>query len=307
MWRIVQTGGTTLVSLDELHDAFKIGAGFSTRLGGVSAQPFDALNIGLHVGDKPEDVLENRKRLARAIGLDLDTMVFANQVHSATIAEVGTADRGRGARCTDSAIAATDGLMTRARGVALALTFADCVPIILFAPSVPAIAVVHAGWRGTAASIAASSVVLLSTTYGVDRSSIYAVIGPSIGPCCYEVTAEVASEVEAGSGCSRPFGQEKAASTDVAGAHTPCVETARTGTASIDTAGGDTAAGKARVSLDLPAQNIAQLIRAGVPDSNITHVNICTSCRRDLFFSHRADGGRTGRFAAFAYIPCPRL
>lgn len=282
MWRIVQTGETTLVSLDGLHDAFGIVAGFSTRLGGVSAPPFQTLNIGLHVGDKPEDVLENRKRFARAIGLGLQDLVLANQVHRAAIAEVGASDRGRGTLCTDSAIAASDGLMTRATDTALALTFADCVPIILAAPSVPAIAVVHAGWRGTAASIAASSVATVSSAYGVDRSSIYAVIGPAIGPCCYEVTAEVAREVEAGSGCPQPLGPVEVASPLTAG-------------------------GQARVKLDLPALNIAQLIGAGVPDANITHVNICTSCRRDLFFSHRADGGRTGRFAAFAYIPCPRL
>ena len=259
VWRIVQAGGTTLVLLDELHDAFGIAAGFSTRLGGVSAPPFETLNVGMHVGDRSEDVLENRSRLARAIGLS-PGYGFANQVHSAAISEVGLSDCGRGAHCTETAIAATDGLMTRARGVPLALTFADCVPIILFAPLVPAIAVVHAGWRGTAASIAASSVALLSSTYGVDRSSIYAVIGPAIGPCCYEVTAEVALEVEAGSGCSRSFGQDEAASADLAGAHTPCAETARTDTASTDTGSHDTAAGQARVSLDLPAQNIAQLI-----------------------------------------------
>ena len=282
MWRIVETGGTTLVSLDELHDAFGIAAGFSTRLGGVSEPPFDTLNVGLHVGDRRRDVLENRNRLARAIGLSLESMVFANQMHRAAIAEVAASDLGRGAHCTENAFAATDGLMTRAAGAALVLTFADCVPILLYAPSVPAIAVVHAGWRGTACSIAALSVALMSSEYGVDRSSIHAVIGPAIGPCCYEVAAETARQVKEKAGCAGPSGSEEAASAG-------------------------TAYGAARVSLDLPAENIAQLTEAGVPGSNIARVNICTSCRRDLFFSHRAEGGRTGRFAAFAYIPRRRL
>lgn len=260
-------------------------AGFTTRVGGVSPPPYSSLNIGLHVGDVGERVLANRRRLAAGLGVDVGRMVFAEQSHSNGIEVVDTLHCGMGACDRKSAIAHTDGLITSTAGVMLVLMFADCVPIILFVPEVPVVAVVHAGWRGTAASVAIAAVSLIVTRYKVSPSSIRAVVGPSIGPCCYEVSREVAAHVRAASqGSASPRVREREDREQVI---------------YMDS---NTRA-DARVRLDLASENAAQLLNTGIPSCNIEQLQVCTSCHSDLFYSYRACHGVTGRFAAFAYIP----
>jgi YfiH family protein len=153
--------------------------GFTTRAGGASPPPWDALNLGAAVGDDQGRVEENWRRLRDATGL-----VFARvrQVHGTRVVRAGAA--------TEPAEEA-DAVVSVATGVAACVSVADCVPVLLADPEGGAVAAVHAGWRGTIALAVAEGVRALARE-GADASRLVAVIGPSIGPCCYEVSPELA-------------------------------------------------------------------------------------------------------------------
>ncbi len=166
-----------------------VSAAFPTRLGGVSERPFDSLNLGLSVGDRPERVLENRRRLCAAVGIMPERLVVPGQVHGATLAWVGEAEAGRGARDRESVVHDHDGLLTSAPGLCLVVSYADCVPVVIVAAGDdgPALATVHAGWRGMLAGIVGKTAAEL----GRGRRLVAAVVGPSIGPCCFAVAEEL--------------------------------------------------------------------------------------------------------------------
>ena len=121
----------------------------------MSAPPLDSLNLGLSVNDRPEAVLENRRRLCAAIGVPQERLVVPGQVHGTTLRWVGEAEAGRGAFDSPSVIKEHDGLLTAAAGLGLVISYADCVPIVIVADGEegPAFATVHAGWRGMIAGI----------------------------------------------------------------------------------------------------------------------------------------------------------
>ena len=162
----------------------------TTRSGGVSAGPYESLNLSLAVGDDPPNVLENRRRLAAAFGAELGDFVFARQVHGASVRVVGEADRGSGAFTQDDAIPDTDALITATSGVVLAILTADCVPIFLHDPQAGVLACVHSGWRGTVARISAATVDEM-IKLGARPARIVAGVGPAIDPARYQVGADV--------------------------------------------------------------------------------------------------------------------
>jgi YfiH family protein len=251
---------------DVLRQSTGVVIGFSQRVGGVSKAPFASLNLASHVGDEPAAVDENRRRLldALALGEYREWLTMAEQVHDCHIALVDDASAGAGAfanRGRDP-LARTDALMTRDAGVPLALCFADCVPIILVAPG-PAIAVVHAGWRGALVSLVGSTAIELANLAGCEATALTAYIGPHIRACHYEVSPEIMSQFV------NTFGTFARASS-----------------------GG----------LDLDAVVSASLDRAGVAPCNIARLGTCTAEATDRFFSYRAEGGRTGRHVAVACI-----
>ena len=170
-------------------------AAFPARSGGVSPAPFDSLNLGLSVSDRAEDVLENRRRLCAAVGLPLERLVVPGQVHGTTLAWVGEADAGRGASGSQTVIREHDGLLTAATGLGLVVSYADCVPVVIVADGEegPAFATVHAGWRGMLAGIVGKAAAEL----GRSRRLVAAVVGPSIGPCCFTVDEELRRRFEA--------------------------------------------------------------------------------------------------------------
>lgn len=217
---------------------------FSTRRGGVSDGPYESLNVGLMTGDVPERVMENRRGAALAAGLKPGAIAMARQVHGTAIAEwEGPPPAGRAPFATPTAtLPEADGHVTSARGVGLAVQVADCLPVALASPE--RVAMVHCGWRGLAAGIFGEALARFEEPPA-------AVVGPGIGPCCYEVGPEVL-----------------AAFADVEGA----------------------ADGR---MLDLRRVAEARLRTGGVEE--VRHVDLCTHCRDDLFFSHRRDGGVTGR------------
>jgi YfiH family protein len=169
---------------------------FGTRLGGVSAGPFESLNISLAVGDDACAVLENRRRFLAVEGLALDDLVVPGQVHGVAVRVVGDRERGRGARSRETVVDDTDALLTQTAGVPLMISFADCVPVFLAAETAAggaAVALVHAGWRGMVGGVITEAAAVLRRLGRLTA----AVVGPSIGPCCFAVGEDVGSALEA--------------------------------------------------------------------------------------------------------------
>lgn len=174
----------------------------TTRNGGVSRGRYESLNLGLHVGDSDEDVLENRRRAASALGADLSDMVFCNQAHGREVHIVTAGDRGRGSLALDDAIASTDALVTTEPGIVLVVMVADCVPIVLYDPVAHVLACVHAGWRGTVARVSEAAVAAMRSL-GSHPGDIVAGVGPAIAPGRYQVGEDV---LEAAQQC---FGDQR--------------------------------------------------------------------------------------------------
>jgi len=174
--------GAWVVRIRPLEEALPgLTAAFTTRVGGVSAGPWNSLNLGLHVGDTPEAVGENRRRVFAGLDLDPESLVTAEQVHGDVVARARDPGRHR----------ATDGLITSVPGLTLAVFCADCTPVFLLDPATPAVGAVHAGWKGTVAGIAGRAVTEMARHFGSRPEDMLGAVGPCIGPCCYEVGPEV--------------------------------------------------------------------------------------------------------------------
>lgn len=241
--------------------------GVSTRAGGLSEPPYHSLNLGLHVGDDPGRVLANRRRAARALGFGPEDLVLAAQVHGAQVARVGAAERGRGALDQASALPDADALITDQPGLLLGILVADCLPILLVEPASGALGLAHAGWRGTVADIAGRTVAAMVRAYGVRPERLLAVIGPGIGRASFTVGPDVLAAFRAA------FGAGAAELIDLDG--------------------------EDRGRVDLAEANRRQLRRAGLAPEQIHLDPACSASDLARFFSHRAEGGRTGRFGAF--------
>jgi len=198
MFEQVERDGITVHTVPALFESAGIGVAFSERVGGVSSAPFASLNLAGHVGDGPEQVDRNRDLLLESIGIAAlrERLTTAEQVHGLRVVEVTASVAGSGASVGGgrTPVAAADALWTREPGVPLMMMFADCVPVILARPSIPAVAVVHAGWRGAAAGVVREAARALSALPGED--DLVAYVGPHIGPCCYEVGPECVSHFD---------------------------------------------------------------------------------------------------------------
>lgn len=156
--------------------------GFFTRQGGVSEGIYRALNCGLGSQDDPDRVLENRSRVARALGGATDDVVTVHQIHSATaVAVTGPLARG--------ALPRADGIVTRTRGVVIGALSADCAPVLFADGEAGVIGAAHAGWRGALSGIVEATVSAMEAM-GARRDRIRAAVGPCIGPAAYEVGDE---------------------------------------------------------------------------------------------------------------------
>ena len=158
--------------------------GFSPRKGGVSAPPWDALNLGPGRGDSPEAVLENYRRFCGALEAPLERAVLSKQVHEATVR-----------LCT-----AADALITRETDLPLVVFSADCGIMLLYDPIHHAAGAVHAGWRGCAAGILEKTVQAMADAFGSDPAAMVAAVGPCIGPCCFETDDDVPEAMTAALG-----------------------------------------------------------------------------------------------------------
>lgn len=239
---------------------------FSTRLGGVSEGTLVSLNLGIHRGDKPRNVLENFRRLGSAAGFGLHDLVFTRQVHTDVVKTVTAADRGRGLFFPVEEDC--DALITRERGAALAVFSADCGTILLYDPKVQAVGAVHAGWRGTALGIAGKAVEAMAREFGCDPRDIRAALGPCISRCCFETNRDVPDAM------LRVLGDDALEAIDRAGE---------------------------KFHVDLKLLNTVWLRRAGVERIDVSPD--CTCCQPDRFWSHRRTGERRGSLASIVMLP----
>lgn len=240
---------------------------FTTRLGGLSKGEYASLNLGLMKNDSRENVMGNFEIISKSIGISINNMVLSNQVHGTKIIIVDEKDRGKGI-LRKSDIIGVDGLATNSPEVALVTFYADCVPVYLFDPVKKAIALVHSGWRGTVNQIAAVAIDLLHEKFGTLPSDIEAAIGPSINQCCFEVGNEVYDEFCSKLSWSREFFENFN--------------------------------GKWHLSLQGVIRKT--LLNNGLVTGKIVVSRMCTRCNNDLFFSHRADNGKTGSLAAIMQL-----
>jgi len=252
-------------------------AGVSSRLGGVSLAPYASLNCGLHVHDRAEHVVENRRRLARATRLPFEAWTYAEQVHGRRVAVVTRRERGAGRESRSQALQDTDAFVTNEPDIALCALFADCVPIYLFDPDHRAVGLAHAGWKGTVQKIAMDTIDTMTQTFGSRPDRMLAAIGPSIGSCCYEVDERVIREVDA-----------------VLRELSLAVQDGRPESGAVYSSRNN-----GKFMLDLQQLNRQIMIKAGILPSNIEISRLCTGCHTEWFFSHRKEAGTTGRMAAW--------
>lgn len=246
------------LQVDDWHDLAGLQHGFCGRSGGVSRGCFSALNLSFRVGDEPDAVRENWRRVQASLGPGL-RFVHLHQVHGDTVvvAEEITIHEPD-----------ADAVVTAATGHGLGILTADCVPLLMVDPQTRAIAAVHAGWRGTAAGIAARAVRDLQQRYGTEPGALRVALGPAVDACCYEVSHDVADRLEAGG----------ARGTDALQRHP-----------------------HDNPRVDLRRVNYHQLHAIGV--RHITRIGPCTRCAHVEFFSHRqatwSAAGSTGRQLSF--------
>jgi YfiH family protein len=163
-------------------------AGFSCRGGGVSGDPYQSLNVGLHVGDRPDAVIENRRRLCVALGVRLAQWVGLEQVHGNRVAVVGRKHRGKGSVSLRNALPGVDAAITNVSGLVLAVLAADCVPLLFYDPVARAVGVAHAGWKGTLSGISRRVVEGMAREYGSCPEHIRVASGPQSGPAATKLT-----------------------------------------------------------------------------------------------------------------------
>ena len=223
-------------------------------------------------------MIQNRRRLADALELPFEAFIFGEQVHGSEVQVVTAQDKGKGRTSREDAIQARDGFVTNERGIILCTLYADCVPLYFYDPVQQAIGLAHAGWKGTVLQISLEAISAMAHTFGSRPEHLYAAIGPSIGPCCYEVDARVISQV------NEVLRQMDAPPETREQVYT---QTSRDS-----------------YQLNLQALNRILMLKAGILSSRIEVTQLCTSCASDTFFSHRKEGGHTGRMAAWiALLP----
>ena len=240
--------------------------GFSTRLGGVSQPPFDSMNLSFTRGDDPAAVTENFRRFCDVLGATPEQVVISAQTHTANVRAVGREACGSGVT-RERDYTDVDGLVTDEPGVLLCTQYADCVPLLFADPVKGVVATAHSGWRGTVQRIGAVTVEKMCADYGCRREDIRAAVGPSIGPCCFEVDEPVYAAFSK-------------------------MEEWEDGACARFKTGG-------KLDLHLWEVNRRVLLAAGIRPEHLTVTDLCTRCHPELFWSHRVCGATRGSLAAF--------
>lgn len=235
---------------------------FTTRNKGVSEECYKSLNLAFHVGDNEENVIKNRLKLIKVFGFKRNSLTCAEQVHGDKHTFVSEKEAGSGEFDYSRSLKNTDSLITNLKNVPLILFFADCVPIVFVDKKKSLAGIIHAGWKGTYQEISKKTIAELVKKHKSISSEISVFIGPSIGPCCYEVDGSLSDAFKGKLGGIGLKNNRK---------------------------------------LDLVEINKYQLKNAGILEENISSMDICTCCNSDLFFSHRRSR-KTGRQAAIVAL-----
>lgn len=262
-----QVGEVLYLSYPMLENTGLIQHGFSTRVGGVSEGIFSSMNLSFSRGDREDAVRENFRRMAEAIGVEADSLVFTAQTHTTNVRQVTEADKGKGILCPVD-YEDVDGLITNEKGICLTTFYADCVPLFFVDPVHKAIGLSHSGWRGTVGKMGQETLHSMKMAYGTEAGDVIAAIGPSICQDCYEVSEDVIDRFR------EAFTKEK-----------------------WDRIFYRKENGK--YQLDLWKANEIVLLEAGVKKEHLAVTNVCTNCNSDVLFSHRATKGERGSLAAF--------
>lgn len=263
-----EQGGIATLTFPRLADAKVLKHAVSTRMGGVSRGAHRSLNLSLKVQDHPTRVGENRALLSRALGMDLDQWVYVDQVHSDQVLKLDAANRPP----AGGSLGQGDAIITNEKGIPLMLLVADCLPVFFYDPTHQAVGLAHAGWRGTISHVAAKTMLAMGEAYGTRPEDVRVVLGPCIGPCCYEVGVEVYREfTEVFPWAGEVFQKSS----------------------------------ERHWKLDLAEANARQLREIGLKEENLIRSGLCTIQHSRLFYSHRAEATEsepTGRFGAFIML-----
>lgn len=240
-----------LFSRPAIFSAFPhLTAAQSTRHGGVSQEPFASLNLGLSSGDERENVLENRRRFFNGLGIGPDEVALGFQVHGDTILNATQPGNYEN----------YDAFITNRKNVFVAVSVADCTPVLIYDTENKAVAAIHAGWKGTMQQIVTKTLQAMQTNFGTRPQHCYAYVGTCISECSFEVDADVADHFE---------NRFKRFDADLN-----------------------------KFFIDLKQANTTQLLDFGVPASQIEISPFCTVIDNADYFSYRKEGKRSGRMLA---------
>lgn len=242
---------------------------FSTRIGGVSSAPYETMNLSFTRGDRAENVTENIRLFCNAVGVSYESLVASNQDHHTQIRRVGKSECGIGIRFPADR-KSVDGLITNEPGVTLVTHYADCTPLFFLDTQKKAIGLSHAGWRGTVAQIGMLTVRKMQEEFNSDPADILVGIGPSIGPCCFEVDRDVAEAFAVlQQSTQKPFVEKN---------------------------------GNGKYQVNLWEANKQILLSAGILEQHVVLAEICTCCNNTWLWSHRATKGIRGGMAAMLQL-----
>lgn len=232
---------------------------FTTRIGGVSQGSMSSMNLGFKTTDSREALEENCRRIQRTLGID--PRISIQLEHGAKVHYLNSKN------CT-APIVTADSVITDEPNIPLTITYADCTPVYILDPQRKAIAMIHAGWRGTLLQNCIATMNTMVEKFHTDPKNCLAAIGPSIGQCCFEVDREIADKFQ------NAYNRIKDLNLLITNYEN----------------------NKSRINLwEL---NKWQLIESGIPEQSISVANLCTACNDKLFYSHRRDKGDTGRMTA---------
>ncbi|MFH1452823.1 MAG: peptidoglycan editing factor PgeF [Armatimonadota bacterium] len=258
---ILEENGIKYISFPTFEKTKLAKCVFSTRQGGASPPPYNTLNLGLSTDDNIDDVIENRKRFSKIINKPITKPLF--QIHGIDIVKFDnfdyTDDFTKDIRVEKFPYA--DGVITNLKGLGINVSLADCIAIFILDPINKAAGIAHSGWRGTVKNIAGVLLEKMKKEYNTKPENCLSAVSPGIAKCCFLVNEEVYEE----------FNNTYPEYSDL---YTEKWN---------------------KYSIDLHNINKRLLLNEGIKESNISMADLCTSCNKDIFFSHRRDKGITGR------------
>ena len=259
---IKESQGVPYMTFPLLEDYPELRHGMSTRLGGVSKGVYSSMNLSFSRGDYAEDVRENFRIMANALGIPFESIVLQGLDHTVNVTKVTEADRGRGLLADKEPILHNDALITNEANVAIVATSADCVPLSFYDPVHHAIGVAHSGWKGTVNRMVWHTLDAMKREYGTEPGDVLLGIGPCVCQNCYEVSEDVACQfAEAFPNYENDILLNK---------------------------------GNGKYLLDLSKTNELVAREAGIIREHINATDVCTCCNPDVLFSHRVHGNNRG-------------